>query len=66
MLPMEDWERYGMLLTIGLIPMLIANILGFLFVNREAAMIKYFIDAPSCCAASLGLASFGVLALVIM
>lgn len=26
----------------------------------RATKLKYFIDAPSCCAASLGLASFGV------
>lgn len=32
----------------------------------RATKLKCFIDAPSCCAASLGLASYGVLALIIM
>lgn len=39
------------------------QIVGLLF---RATKLKCFIDAPSCCAASLGLASFGLLALIIM
>lgn len=39
MLPMEDWERAGMMLTIGAIPMLLANLLGFLFVENEKNII---------------------------
>lgn len=35
MLPMENWERAGMMLTIGVIPMFIANILGFLYILKE-------------------------------
>ncbi len=38
------------------------QIIGLLF---RATKIKIFIDAPSCCAASLGLAMYGVLALII-
>lgn len=32
----------------------------------RATKLKCFIDAPSCCAASLGLASYGLLAIIIM
>lgn len=38
------------------------QIIGLLF---RATKIKIFIDAPSCCAASLGLAMYGVLALIL-
>ncbi len=37
------------------------QIVGFLL---RATKLKIFIDAPSCCAASLGLAAYGVLALI--
>ncbi|MBO4617758.1 MAG: hypothetical protein J5717_10410 [Lachnospiraceae bacterium] len=37
------------------------QLLGFAF---RATKLKIFIDAPSCCAASLGLAMYGVLALI--
>lgn len=39
MLPMEKWERAGILLTIGVIPMLIANLLGFLFIIKNKNML---------------------------
>ena len=32
----------------------------------RATRIKLFIDAPSCCAASLGLAMYGILALMLL
>lgn len=35
MLPMENWERAGIMLTIGAIAMFVANFLGFLFVIKE-------------------------------
>lgn len=41
---------------------LMFQIIGFLF---RATGLKIFIDAPSCCAASLGLAMYGVLALML-
>lgn len=41
---------------------LVIQIIGLLF---RATKIKLFIDAPSCCAASLGLAMYGVLALML-
>ena len=34
MLPMENWERGGMGLTIGLFPLIIANVLAFIFVGK--------------------------------
>ena len=37
------------------------QLVGFLF---RATKLDIFIDAPSCCAASLGLASYGLLALL--
>ncbi len=37
------------------------QLIGFLL---RATKLKIFIDAPSCCAASLGLAAYGVLALI--
>ena len=37
------------------------QLIGFLF---RATKLDIFIDAPSCCAASLGLASYGLLALI--
>ena len=37
------------------------QIIGFIL---RATKLKIFIDAPSCCAASLGLAAYGVLALI--
>ena len=39
----------------------VCQLLGFAF---RATKLKIFIDAPSCCAASLGLAMYGVLALI--
>lgn len=48
MLPMENWERAGMMLTIGVIPMVIANILGFLFVgNGKNIFIRILFFVPS-------------------
>ena len=38
------------------------QLIGFLL---RATKLKIFIDAPSCCAASLGLAAYGILALII-
>ena len=40
----------------------VIQLVGLLF---RATKIKWFIDAPSCCAASIGLAMYGVLALLI-
>ncbi|MEE1304226.1 MAG: DUF6796 family protein [Agathobacter sp.] len=42
---------------------IVFQIVGLLL---RATKLKCFIDAPSCCAASLGLASYGVLALILL
>ncbi len=48
MLPMENSERAGIFLTIGVIPMFIANLLGFLFVvNGENIFIRSLLFVPS-------------------
>ncbi|MCR5557943.1 MAG: hypothetical protein K6F75_10335 [Butyrivibrio sp.] len=39
------------------------QLIGFGF---RATKLKIFIDAPSCCAASLGLAAYGILALMVL
>ena len=39
MLPMTNWERGGMMLTMGVMPMLIANTLGFLFILKKGTSI---------------------------
>jgi len=60
-----------MMIGIGILPLplwtmimnpLVIQIIGLLF---RATKLKCFIDAPSCCAASIGLACYGVLALMI-
>lgn len=35
MLPAENWDRAGMTLTVGFIPLLIVNILAFIYVAKE-------------------------------
>ena len=47
MLPVEAWDRAGMILTVGLIPLLVANILGFLFVKIKQKCIKLILFIPS-------------------
>ncbi|MBQ6994670.1 MAG: hypothetical protein IJN64_09320 [Lachnospiraceae bacterium] len=39
MLPMMNWERGSMMLTMGVVPMWIANTLGFLFVLKKGSSI---------------------------
>ncbi|MDD7011235.1 MAG: hypothetical protein PUI38_00035 [Candidatus Treponema excrementipullorum] len=39
MLPMMNWERGGMMLTMGVMPMLIANTLGFLYILKKGTSI---------------------------
>ena len=38
-LPMMNWERGGMMLTMGVMPMLIANTLGFLYILKKGTSI---------------------------
>ncbi len=60
------------LIFLGIIPLplwcvilnpLVIQVIGLLF---RATKLDIFIDAPSCCAASLGLACYGILALMVM
>lgn len=39
MFPMMNWERGGMMLTMGVMPMLIANTLGFLYILKKGTSI---------------------------
>ncbi len=41
MLALERWDSGGALLTIGLLPLLAANILGFLFIAKGQIRLKY-------------------------
>lgn len=47
MLPFESWDRAGMILTFGSIPLLVANILCFLFVRVEQKFIRLLLFIPS-------------------
>lgn len=52
MLPAEAWDDAGMTLTVGFIPLLIANILAFIYVAKESIKIPlrllYFIPSLIC------------------
>ena len=41
MLPMARWDGSGALLTVGLLPLIAANILGFFFIARGQIRLKY-------------------------
>ena len=47
MLPFEAWDRAGMVLTFGSVPLLAANTLCFLFVKTKQKFIKYLFYIPS-------------------
>lgn len=50
MLPAEAWDNAGMALTFGFIPLLIANILCFVFIKtkHKFASFSYFIPSVVC------------------
>ena len=52
MLPAEAWDSAGMTLTVGFIPLLIANILAFIYVAKESIKLPlrllYFIPSIVC------------------
>ena len=52
MLPAEAWDSAGMSLTIGFIPLLIANILAFIFIAKERIKLPlrllYFLPSLIC------------------
>ena len=41
MIPMENWDGAGALLCLGFLPLLAANILGFIFIARGQIRLKY-------------------------
>ncbi len=47
MLPAEQWDAAGMALTFGLIPLIIANLLGYLYVawGTKKKRLLFFIPA---------------------
>ena len=47
MLPAEAWDRAGMILTFGFIPLLVANVLNFLFVRINQRLIRFLLFIPS-------------------
>ncbi len=47
MLPMERWDRGGWALTIGLIPLIIANVLGYNFIQFGNRKKRLLIFIPS-------------------
>jgi len=50
MIPAEAWDIAGMKLTIGLLPLAIANLLGYLFIkcNNKATRVAWFIPSVVC------------------
>ncbi|MBP0973624.1 MAG: hypothetical protein J5851_06940 [Oscillospiraceae bacterium] len=51
MLPMQDWDGAGLLLTLGLGPMIAANTTGFLFLlSKECPLaLRLLLFVPSLC-----------------
>lgn len=47
MLPAESWDRAGMILTFGFIPLLAANALCFLFVGIRQKFVRFLFFIPS-------------------
>lgn len=47
MLPSEAWDRAGMTLTFGLMPLLVVNVLSFLFVRTKQKYVSFLFFVPS-------------------
>ena len=47
MLPAEAWDEAGMALTFGLVPLVIANVLGYLFLDTKRKGWKFLMFVPS-------------------
>lgn len=47
MLPAEAWDNAGMALTVGFIPLLIANMLCFVFVKAKQRSVRFLYFIPS-------------------
>ena len=50
MLPMERWDGAGLILTIGLVPLVIANLFGFIAYKDRKPVIRliWFLPAAVC------------------
>ncbi len=46
-LPAETWEWAGAVLTFGFIPLLVVNVLGFLFVRIKQKCVRFIFFIPS-------------------
>ncbi len=47
MLPLERWDSAGMTLTIGTVPLFIANLMGFLFIKVKTNWVRFLFFIPS-------------------
>ena len=47
MIPFEEWDRAGVILTLGFIPLLIANIFNFIFVKLKQKYVRVLFFVPS-------------------
>ena len=47
MLPAQAWENAGMALTFGFLPLLIVNLLGFLYADIERKFARFLFLVPS-------------------
>ena len=47
MLPSERWDRAGIALTVGMVPLFIANLSGFLFIRLRSKGLKFLFFLPS-------------------
>lgn len=47
MLPMQAWDRAGMTLTVGFVPLLIVNALCFVFLKVKRKFVRFLFFLPS-------------------
>ena len=47
MIPFAEWDRAGIILTFGFIPLLIANILNFVFARVKQKYVRFLLFGPS-------------------
>lgn len=46
MLPAEAWDRAGMMLTIGLFPLMAANVAGYVFIKFKEKYVRLLFFVP--------------------
>ena len=47
MLPAESWDRAGVILTFGFIPLVVVNILSFIFIKVKQKFVRFLFFVPS-------------------